>query len=216
MPNEDGTGGTYYRRCAFFTENIAEDDVEDADARFAFGRVKDQIGQNRLCDALPPTSTSSTTSSTSTSPTPTPTPSCFTRFTPPASLTNFWPSDEFFIRAYRFENAESSFFPESDFRSPTASEMADICASLCANLPSTGSNGNALPPCKCALAFSENYGGVPDENGVGGNYYRRCAFFTENITRGDLVDAEALFGFGRVKDQIGVNSLCDALPPTSS
>lgn len=55
MPNEDGTGGTYYRRCAFFTENLAEDDVEDAEALFALGRVKDQIGVNSLCDALPPT-----------------------------------------------------------------------------------------------------------------------------------------------------------------
>ena len=88
--------------------------------------------------------------------------------------------------------------------------MADICASDRANLPLTGRNGNVLPPCKFALAFSENYGGVPDENGVGGDDHRRCAFFTDNTTGGDLVDAETLFGFGRVKDQIGVNSLCDA------
>lgn len=114
------------------------------------------------------------------------------------------------------KNADSFFFPESDPKSPTASEMADICTSDCATQPLTGRNGNALPPCKFALAFSENYGGVPDENGVGGNYYRRCAFFTENITEGDLVDSGAPFGFGRVKDQIGVNKLCDALPPTSS
>lgn len=94
--------------------------------------------------------------------------------------------------------------------------MADICASDCAALPPTGRNGNPLPTCKFVFAFSENYGGVPDENGGGDDYYRRCAFFTENIVEGDLVDAETLFEFGRVKDQIGLNSLCDALPPTSS
>lgn len=82
-----------------------------------FGRVKHQIGMNSLCEALP----SPTTLTTNTIPTPTP--SFCTRLMPLATLTNFWPSHDFFLRAYRIENAGSRFFPESDSRSPTASKM---------------------------------------------------------------------------------------------
>ena len=76
----------------------------------------------------------------------------YTLFIPPPSKVPFYPSSEFFDKAFL---STALFFPESDPASPSVERMAYLCAEKCEEIfdPELGEVGR----CQFSYAFSGTY-----------------------------------------------------------